>query len=277
MLKQLVIGALLVWLVWVLRGNNDEVGAHFQEAAFMQEPDEFESENPVISDHEKYMGLYPRTATPKKVPAAFPFGQIYDIDVLGEYEGSGPMVIVLHGAGDHFNPGTVFNVLDDIARSTGAVFLLPKHPAKRWFVPPKDSRERHLLQGFDRSVERVSKMVSYIRTTFPGRKVMLMGFSNGAPVLAEAGLQKGKNFVDHVILVSGYLVQSKLSRSAVQDTPISIVHGLRDEVVQYDWAQASLNGLLKVGARFAQLFPTPKGHVFLTDELIALLRRVLSA
>lgn len=82
-----------------------------------------------------------------------------------------------------------------------------------------------------------------------GRPVIIMGFSQGAVMSLEAGLNYKGN-ISAVVSMNGYLgepAKTLAHASAPRKTPILLVHGTLDPIVQEEMTQATLQALRKAG------------------------------
>jgi phospholipase/carboxylesterase len=81
------------------------------------------------------------------------------------------------------------------------------------------------------------------------RPIIIIGFSQGAVMALEAGLNYKGN-IRAIVSLSGYIwdpAQTLNHPTAPLDTPILMLHGNKDTVVQEDLNQRTYNALKKAG------------------------------
>ncbi len=84
-----------------------------------------------------------------------------------------------------------------------------------------------------------------------GRPVVIMGFSQGAVMALEAGVNYRGN-IAAVVCMNGYMgepAKTLAHPAAPRNTPILVVHGTLDPIVQEEMVQATLAALRKAGYR----------------------------
>jgi phospholipase/carboxylesterase len=84
-----------------------------------------------------------------------------------------------------------------------------------------------------------------------GRQVVIMGFSQGAVMSLEAGVNYKGN-IAAVVAMNGYIGEPEKTLAhpkAPRRTPILVVHGTLDPIVQEEMVQATLAALRKAGYR----------------------------
>jgi phospholipase/carboxylesterase len=94
-----------------------------------------------------------------------------------------------------------------------------------------------------------------------GRPVVIMGFSQGAVMSLEAGVNYKGN-IAAVVSMNGYMGDPEKTLAhpaASRRTPILLVHGTLDPIVQEEMTEATLRALRKAGYRPISK-PFPIGH-----------------
>lgn len=84
-----------------------------------------------------------------------------------------------------------------------------------------------------------------------GRPVVIMGFSQGAVMSLEAGVNYKGN-IAAVVSMNGYIGEPEKTLAhpaASRRTPILVVHGILDPIVQEEMVQATLEALRRAGYR----------------------------
>lgn len=181
-----------------------------------------------------------------------------------------PVVLILHGAGNNA----------DVTLGESGEFQLPPcllvlpdgpFPATRnspftrvWY-----DRFTHSRKDIEKSRDYLFAVMDYFsrqysassdsavpletpsQTTPPntGRPVVIMGFSQGAVIALEAGLNyRGR--IAAIVSMNGYMgepARTLAHPAAPRKTPILLVHGTLDPIVQEEMTQATLDALRKAG------------------------------
>ena len=165
-------------------------------------------------------------------------------------------LIFLHGLGDTGKGWA--SAMKYLAPSLGHVrFVLPTAPTRpvtingnmpmpAWYdiysLSPVDHRTDEA--GISQSQAQITDLVETERQA--GRKVFVGGFSQGAVVALQVGLQNSG--VSGIVALSGYYA---LPNSVIrnQEVPIFMAHGTKDIVVQYAWGQKSAEALKSKGCK----------------------------
>ena len=169
-----------------------------------------------------------------------------------------PVVVILHGFG---------TTADDMVplcaelQIPSCLFVLPDGPlrvdrmpgARAWY-----DRFTHSRKDVERSRDYLFEVMDHFSKgnseaeegkTLKPRPVVIMGFSQGAVMSLEAGLNY-KGAIKAVVSMSGYMGHPELTMAhpkAPRKTDILMVHGTLDPVVQDEDTQITLSALRKAG------------------------------
>ena len=105
-------------------------------------------------------------------------------------------------------------------------------------------------------------------------KIILAGFSQGGAMALHCGLRYPKT-LGGILVLSGFLtLADKLSiekNNANQNTPILMLHGEHDPIVQIAWAEQSFSSLKKLGLN-AKWKSYPMEHAVCNEEAMDIAR-----
>jgi len=167
-----------------------------------------------------------------------------------------PVVVILHGTGA---TGDSMLSLCDQLQLPPCRFVLPDgplraHGAFEWYDRFTHDR-KGILYSRDRLFELIDQVVreSAPKST-PGikakpRPVILIGFSQGAVMALETGLNYKGNVVG-IVSLSGYIGDPEKTLAhpyADHKTPIFLMQGTEDPVVQEEMGQSTVEALRKAG------------------------------
>lgn len=198
-----------------------------------------------------------------------------------------PVVLILHGSKG--NGDSVLALCDEL-KLPPCRFVLPDAPLPLghsgmgehfWYGRFTHSRKdidysRDYLFEVMKRFSRVSSSPSESLTQPKPRPVIVMGLSQGAVMALEAGLNYQGN-VEAIVSMSGYLANPKKSLAhptASPKTPILLVHGTWDPIVQNEDTQGTLQALRQAGYH-PVLKEFQIGHV-LTGGTLAAVSRFLN-
>ncbi|MHA4847965.1 alpha/beta hydrolase [Rhodococcus sp. MSC1_016] len=165
--------------------------------------------------------------------------------------GQAPLVVyAVHGRGQQ--PGFMAEVANRIARPETA-YLLPSADGSSWypesFLKPHEDNEPflgHALDAVDTHLSRISDQ------GVPAERTVLMGFSQGACLLAEYLLRTGRRFAGAALLTGGYLGPEEKSWSAggkpFDGMPVLLATSARDEFVPLARVHATTESFVELGA-----------------------------
>jgi len=164
-----------------------------------------------------------------------------------------PVVLILHGFGT--NGDELLSLCEEL-QIPPCRFVLPDAPLPITRYPSVDhawyDRFTHSRKDIERSRDylfAVMSRFSHDSSSPKPRPVVIMGFSQGAVMALEAGLNyKGK--ITAIVSMSGYMGEPEKTLahpSALKKTPILLTHGTRDAVVQDEDTQRTLGALRKAG------------------------------
>lgn len=187
-----------------------------------------------------------------------------------------PVVLILHGYGT--NGDEMLGVSGEF-QLPPCLIILPDGPfpaGRSSFTHAWYNRVTHSRRDIERSRDYLFAVMDYfskqysassdsdvpLETTVPtnpgktGRPVVIMGFSQGAVMSLEAGLNYKGN-IAAVVSMNGYIGEPEKTLAhpaASRRTPILVVHGTLDPIVQEEMVQATLEALRRAGYR-----PVSKG------------------
>lgn len=189
----------------------------------------------------------------------------------GPLRGGAPdaLVVLVHGFGADGND------LIDLAALwaeavPGALFVAPHAPepcegipfGRQWF-PLWDRSSAQLEAGVQAAAAALGRYVAAEagRLALPPRRVALMGFSQGAMTVLEAGLRGAVPDPACVLAYSGGMIGADGLASALAARPaVLLVHGEADEVVPASATRVAEAALLEAGVAVHALFPPTLGH-----------------
>lgn len=198
------------------------------------------------------------------------------MDVLGgprygPLKGGAPdaLVVLVHGFGADGND------LIDLAALwaeavPGALFVAPHAPepcegipfGRQWF-PLWDRSSAQLGAGVQAAAAALGRFVraEAASLALPPRRVALMGFSQGAMTVLEAGLRGAVLDPACVLAYSGGMIGADGLAGALAARPaVLIVHGEADEVVPVAASRVAETALREAGVAVHALFPPTLGH-----------------
>jgi len=219
------------------------------------------------------------------------------LDVIEAESGDNPTatILILHGLGadgNDFVPVAEELQLDGV----GPVrYLFPHAPVmpvtinngyrmRAWYdVMGFDAAAPQDEAGLRRSQQLVEALIAReVQRGITSERIVLAGFSQGCAMALLTGVRHAQRLAG-IVGLSGYLplaAQTEAERHpANQHTPIFLAHGMHDEVVALDRAEASRDALQALGYP-VEWHEYPMGHSVSPleiRELDAFLVRVLSA
>ncbi len=187
-----------------------------------------------------------------------------------------PVVLLLHGYGT--NADEMLGISGEFQLPT-CLLVLPDGPltaGRSPFTHAWYNRLTHSRKDIERSRDYLCAVMDYFSKQYSissdaedpleapvetkpekaGRPVVIMGFSQGAVMSLEAGLNYKGN-IAAVVSMNGYMGEPEKTLAhpaASHKTPILVVHGTLDPIVQEEMTQATLQALRKAGYR-----PVSKG------------------
>lgn len=180
-----------------------------------------------------------------------------------------PVILLLHGYGTN---GDEMLAISTEFQLPPCLLILPDGPfpaGRSPFTHAWYSRLTHSRKDIERSRDYLCAVMDYFSRRYSttsdssdpletpiatspegtGRPVVIMGFSQGAVMSLEAGLNYKGN-VAAVVSMNGYMgepVKTLAHAAAPRKTPILLVHGTLDPIVQEEMTQATLRALRKAG------------------------------
>lgn len=201
-----------------------------------------------------------------------------------------PVIVTLHGLGT--NSDDLVPFCEQLGLE-GCRFVLPDAPlhlpgypegAYAWYDFQAHDREQ-IVESRDylfKVLDRFSNDPNLRPAPGTEKKpnpVILMGFSQGGVMSMEAGLNyKGK--VAGIVSMSGYMPDpwATLTRAeAPLETPILLVHGVKDDVVPVDGSRRALEALKQTGYE-PTLKEFPMAHTITAEsmkEVAGFIQRIL--
>lgn len=149
----------------------------------------------------------------------------------------GPLLAARGGGFTHAWYDRITHSRRDIERSRSYLFAVMDYFSKQYDSPSDPDDDAHP------AVQQSSSET--------GRPVVIMGFSQGAVMSLEAGVNYKGN-IAAIVSMNGYMgdpEKTLVHPSASRRTPILLVHGTLDPIVQEEMTQTTLEALRKVGYR----------------------------
>jgi phospholipase/carboxylesterase len=180
-----------------------------------------------------------------------------------------PVILLLHGYGTN---GDEMLAISNEFQFPPCLLVMPDGPfpaGRSPFTHAWYNRLTHSRKDIERSRDYLCKVMDYFSKEYSkdpdsdvplvtpvpespvksGRPVVIMGFSQGAVLSLEAGLNyKGR--IAAVVSMNGYMGEpgkTLAHPAAPRGTPILVVHGTLDPIVQEEMTQATLAALRKAG------------------------------
>lgn len=161
----------------------------------------------------------------------------------------------------------------------GALFVAPHAPeacegtpfGRQWF-PLWDRSSAQLEAGVQAAAAALGRHVAIeaARLALPPRRVALMGFSQGAMTVLEAGLRGAVPDPACVLAYSGGMIGADGLAGALAARPaVLLVHGEADEVVPAAASRVAEAALREAGVAVHALFPPTLGHGLDDEGLLA--------
>ncbi len=181
-----------------------------------------------------------------------------------------PVVFILHGLGA--NAEDLFPLIEAM-NLPPCRYILPDAPipisdhAFAWYNQQTNSRE-DVVKSRDYLFGLMNRFSTEGEKQGHARPVILLGFSQGGVMALEAGLNdKGK--VAAIVSMSGYIWNPGKTLAhplAPLNTPILMVHGTEDVIVQEDLTQKTVTALKQAG--YKPIFKEfEMGHQISKDSL----------
>jgi phospholipase/carboxylesterase len=175
-----------------------------------------------------------------------------------------PLLILLHGYGSHEQD--LFSFAEELPDALRIVSVRAPHSmgfgGYAWYAINFDADENKFsdLDQAKSSLKLIHSLIDELQQTYAPAKTFLLGFSQGA-ILSYAFSLNYPNKIDHVVALSGYLMQDLLPESIDSkiDTDYYISHGVVDQVIPVDWARKAPVFIKSVGLK-AEYFEYPVGH-----------------
>ena len=175
-----------------------------------------------------------------------------------------PLLILLHGYGSHEQD--LFSFSEELPDELRIISVRAPHSigfgGYAWYAINFDADENKfsdLVQAKE-SVGRIQELISDLKNQYKPRKVFLLGFSQGA-ILSYVFSLNHPNEVDHVIALSGYLMEDLVPNSIDPElsTDYYSSHGVVDQVIPVQWARKAPQYLKSVGLQ-CDYTEYPVGH-----------------
>ena len=198
-------------------------------------------------------------------------------------------VIFLHGLGDDGHGWSDMVPALRLPTTLSVRFLFPHAPEMpvtinggyvmpAWYdLYDADFKARADLSGVRTSRSHVEHLIARERQRgIAASRIVLGGFSQGGAVALDAGLRHAERLAGLVAL-STYLIDpaslAEEASAANKRTPIFLAHGTADEVVRFDWGDASRK-LLESAGWPVEWHTYPMPHSAVVEELEAVGRFV---
>lgn len=188
------------------------------------------------------------------------------------------MVVVLHGYGA--DGADLLGLADPLGpHLPDTVFYAPDAPdpcagnpfGRQWFGIPRfdGSTEAHALAGLARAGNAVNAFLD-ARLTEDGlaaKDLIVLGFSQGAMTALHAAPRRAAAIAG-VVAISGRLIApDRLIHDTLTKPPVLLMHGDRDDVVDFAEMAAAANALVAAGFDTFGHVMTGSGHGIAPDGL----------
>lgn len=175
-----------------------------------------------------------------------------------------PLVLAFHGTGgdEHQFTGLIEQILP------GAGIIAPRgdvseHGANRFF-----RRRAEGLYDMDDLDERTRQMTAFLRAHVqadPGRRVLAMGYSNGANILAAVMFEAPKLF-DRVVLMHPLIPWTPADQPGLKGRQVLLTAGRRDPICPLPQTEALIGWLTAQGTAL-EVALHDGGHEITSQEL----------
>lgn len=186
----------------------------------------------------------------------------------GEPLGKAPVLIMVHGRGA--SPQSILDLVPRLGRS-GWTYLAPTAAGRVWypysFMADRTQNEPGLSSGLDVLRALLQRVM---RAGVPPARVVLLGFSQGACLVAEFALQNPRRY-GGIIVLSGGLIGPPGSIAETQGsfkgTPVFLGCSDVDPHVPRSRVDESARIFTKMGAiTTCRIYPD-LGHIVVDDEI----------
>ena len=192
-------------------------------------------------------------------------------------------VIWMHGLGANANDFVPVPPYFRLPENLNIRFVFPNAPAipvtiNNGYVMPAwydiltmdIGGKREDEAGIRKSIEDINKLIEReIERGIPAKNIFLIGFSQGSAMALSTGLRYSKK-LGGIVGLSGYLPileQTADERApANQDTPILMIHGSLDQVVQVSRGEESRDHLRELGYE-VEWHDYPMQHEICAEEI----------
>jgi phospholipase/carboxylesterase len=174
-------------------------------------------------------------------------------------------VLWLHGLGADGNDFVPIVPELGLAASRRVRFVFPHAPVRAvtinngmrmraWYdISAADLTNRADLAGVRESQQQLEALVAREKARgIASERIVLAGFSQGGAIALYSGLRHGERLAGIMALSSYLIAPDKLAGEASADAreaPIFMAHGTHDQVVRFEWAEASKRMLEAAGYR----------------------------
>lgn len=219
-------------------------------------------------------------------------GPLEAVVVLPRGEAVRAVVVLMHGFGA---PGEdLVGLADMIDAPPGTAFVFPKAPhsftelygappfvdARAWWKLDLEAIERarrtggvrdlsrERPEGIDASRALVVGLLGAIGEGFPGAKVVLGGFSQGAMLACDTALREGPKLAGLVVLSGTLVAEAEWTTlfPTLRGTPVFQSHGTVDDILPYALAERLHDGLERAAVEVT--FVRFEGGHGLSDEVV---------
>ncbi len=163
-----------------------------------------------------------------------------------------PLLVLLHGYGSHEQD--LFSFAEELPEELRIVSVRAPHNlgfgGYAWYAINFDADENKFsdLEQARTSLNKLESLMGDLQKEFNPNKVFLLGFSQGA-ILSYALSLNYPKIADHIIALSGYLMQELLPESFHSELApdFYISHGTVDQVIPAEWARKAPQYLKSLG------------------------------
>jgi phospholipase/carboxylesterase len=227
-------------------------------------------------------------------------GALEAVVVLPRGEAVRAVVILMHGFGA---PGEdLVGLAEMIDAPRGTAFVFPKAPhtfrelygappfvdARAWWKLDLEAIERARRTGGVRDLSRerpegidaaralVVGLLAAVREGFPGARVVLGGFSQGAMLACDTALREGPELAGLVVLSGTLVAEAEWTAlfPTLRGTPVFQSHGTVDDILPFALAERLRDGLERAEVKVTWV-RFDGGHG-LSDEVVTGLGRFLA-
>lgn len=165
-----------------------------------------------------------------------------------------PLVILVHGRAGNISVMSIFK--NTIPKNWNLLFLEapyvdPEEGGFSWWIKGLQNRKQQILD----SVSLIKKVIDHVKETnsLNPKNIIGIGFSQGGAILSRVVYSNPK-LLSKLALLSSFALSNNSDLDSVKECNLEnlevyVAHGIKDDVVTFDYNQQSILHLKKLGAK----------------------------